>query len=80
VLQPLNIHEQVILSKVWLYSKFVKIRRNAGGRTDNTQCRIQVHAILFEDDSVVVAAGEMFQPERLNTCIKIHFVGPRGRE
>ena len=77
-LEPLNVHEQVILGQMRLYSKFVKIRRNIGHRSDYSHCRIQAHAVLFEDDSPVVAAKELFNPDRLKGTIRIHFVGPKG--
>ena len=85
-MEPLWLHEQLILSRVRLYMANVKLMSNDTGQaTFATKHRLRGHAVLFKHDAPVVADEMQRQtpvltdPEYLRTLMQLYFVDENGR-
>ena len=85
-LEPLSLHEQLIVSRCRIYMATIKLLSNCVGHvTLNQRQRLQGHAVLFRHDAPAVANAsvcdlhDVVNPRRLESLLQIYFVDEKGR-
>ena len=84
-LEPLSLHEQLIVARVRLYMATIKVSSNRKGRVNLAERqRLQGHAVLFNHDAPIAAdielqaIDELMDPARLESMMQIYFVDAEG--
>ena len=82
LLEPPNLHEQILLSRYWLFFVVVKVSSNRMGQISlDSRSAVKQHTVMFWHDSPekvidLFSGGHMFDIEQMKESIQIWLLGP----
>ena len=82
LLEPPNLHEQILLSRYWLFFVVVKVSSNRLGQISlDSRSAVKQHTVMFWHDSPekvidLFSGGHMFDIEQMKESIQIWLLRP----